>query len=70
MSQKIQFSEHYQTDRERMETSTWGGADAVASFEECGINLESIIEFKVSFIFHIYYNIHNCYIMYNWTSQL
>jgi hypothetical protein len=49
MSQKIQLSEHYETDRERMETSTLGGADAVASFEECGINLQSIIEFKVSF---------------------
>lgn len=49
MSQKIQHSEHYQTDKEGMETITCGGADAVASFEEYGIDLESIIEFKVSF---------------------
>jgi hypothetical protein len=49
MSQKIELSEHHQTDREKMENSTWGGANAVASFEEYGINLESIMEFKASF---------------------
>ncbi|XP_033609304.1 Fanconi anemia group J protein isoform X2 [Cryptotermes secundus] len=46
MSQTIQLTEHYETETERMESSTFGGADAVASFEEHGIDLESIIEFK------------------------
>jgi hypothetical protein len=49
MSQSIQLTEHNQIGKEKMETSTWGGANAVASFEEYGINLESIMEFKVSF---------------------
>jgi hypothetical protein len=49
MSQRIQLAENHQIDKEKMETNTWGGANAVASFEEYGINLESILEFKVSF---------------------
>lgn len=38
----------YQTDKEKIDASTWGGAIAVASFEEHNVNLESILEFKVS----------------------
>jgi hypothetical protein len=49
ISQRIQLSEHREIDREKMETSALGGANAVASFEEYGINLESIMEFKVNF---------------------
>ncbi|XP_021939262.1 Fanconi anemia group J protein homolog isoform X2 [Zootermopsis nevadensis] len=46
MSQKIRFAEMYQTDKEKIDASTWGGAIAVASFEEHNVNLESILEFK------------------------
>jgi hypothetical protein len=49
MSQRIQLTEHNENDKEKMETSSLGGANAVASFEEYGINLESIMEFKVGF---------------------
>jgi hypothetical protein len=48
MSHKIHLAEEYQTDKEKMDASTWGGVNAVASFEENNINLKSIIEFKVS----------------------
>jgi hypothetical protein len=49
MSQKIHhFEEQLVTDKEKMETSTWCGANTVASFEEHNIDLESIVKFKVS----------------------
>jgi hypothetical protein len=48
MSQKIHFTEMYQTDKEKMDASTLSGVNAVASFEEHNISLESIVLFKVS----------------------
>jgi hypothetical protein len=35
-------------DREQTEAGTLGGANAVASFEEHDINVETIMEFKVN----------------------
>ncbi|GFG37048.1 hypothetical protein Cfor_05438, partial [Coptotermes formosanus] len=46
MSQKIQCAQQHQMDREQTEAGTLGGANAVASFEEHDINVETIMEFK------------------------
>jgi hypothetical protein len=48
MSAKIHSAEIYHTEKEKMDASTWDGVNAVASFEEHNISLESITEFKVS----------------------
>jgi hypothetical protein len=37
-------------DREQTEAGILGGANAVASFEEHDINIETIMEFKVNII--------------------
>jgi hypothetical protein len=50
MSQKINGAQQLQTDREQAEAGTLGGVNAVASFEEQDINMESIMEFKVNII--------------------
>ena len=50
MSQKIHCAQQLQTDREQTEAGTLSGVNAVASFEECDINMESIEEFKVNII--------------------
>ena len=50
MSQKIHCAQQQQTDREQTEAGTLGGVNAVASFEEHDINMESIMEFKVNII--------------------
>ena len=50
MSQKIHCVHQHQTDREQTEAGTLGGVNAVASFEEYDINMESIGEFQVNII--------------------
>jgi hypothetical protein len=50
MSQKIECAQQHQTDREQTEAGTVGGVNAVASFEEYDINMETIMEFKVNII--------------------
>ena len=50
MSRKIDCIQKHQKEREQTEAGTLGGANAVASFEEHDINLESIMEFKVNTI--------------------
>lgn len=50
MSQKIHCAQQRQTDREQTEAETLGGMNAVASFEEHDINMESIREFQVNII--------------------
>jgi hypothetical protein len=50
MSQKIHSAQQHQTIREQTEAGTLGGVNAVASFEEYDINMESIREFQVNII--------------------